>query len=146
MDTLSPELQDIVTTFQEVEPRDRIDLLLEFSESLPPLPPELEAHKDELEQVHECQSPVFLRARADGGRIYYDIDVPREAPTVRGFASILYHGLNGATPEQIAATPLDLYQQLGLQTILSPQRLNGLAALLQYMKRNAVRLTESNLN
>nr|MBA3531345.1 SufE family protein [Ardenticatenales bacterium] len=92
------------------------------------------------EQVHECQSPIFLHAAMEQGRIYYQLDVPREAPTVRGFASILYQGLNGATPEAIEATPLELYDLLGLNKVLSPQRLNGLTALLSYMKRNARKL------
>jgi cysteine desulfuration protein SufE len=96
-----------------------------------------------MEQVHECQSPVFLRARLEHGRVYYEIDAPREAPTVRGFASILYEGLNGATPEEIAETPLDLHERLGLGRVLSPQRLRGLTALLVYMKRSAERLSQA---
>jgi cysteine desulfuration protein SufE len=137
---LSPELQEIIEMFAEAEPRDRVSMLLDFSEQLPDLPPDLAAKRDEMEQVHECQSPVFLHTHAKEGRIYYDIDIPKEAPTVRGFASILHQGLNGATPEAIAATPLDLYAELGLDKVLSHQRLNGLTALLSYMKRNAAKL------
>lgn len=137
---LNPALQEIVDMFSEAEPRDRVALLLDFSEQLPDLPADLAAKRDEMEQVHECQSPVFLHTRAEGGKIYYDIDIPKEAPTVRGFASILYQGLNGATPQAIAATPIDLYSQLGLDKVLSHQRLNGLTALLSYMKRNAAKL------
>lgn len=137
---LSPELREIIELFSESDPRERTTLLLDFSEQLPDLPPHLAEKRDELEQVHECMSPVFLHTYAENGRIYYDIDVPKESPTVRGFASILYQGLNGATPEAIAATPLDLYSHLGLDQVLSHQRLNGLTALLSYMKRNAARL------
>ncbi|MGH2543139.1 MAG: SufE family protein, partial [Ardenticatenaceae bacterium] len=92
-------LQEIADMFASAPPRDRLDLLLDFATSLPDLPPELEAARDQMEQVPECQSPVFLSTRLEDGKVYYDIDVPREAPTVRGFASILYEGLNGATPE-----------------------------------------------
>jgi cysteine desulfuration protein SufE len=137
---LNPALQEIVEMFSEAEPRDRVALLLDFSEQLPDLPADLAAKRDEMEQVHECQSPVFLHTRTEDGKIYYDIDIPKEAPTVRGFASILHQGLNGATPQAIAATPLDLYSQLGLDKVLSHQRLNGLTALLSYMKRNAAKL------
>jgi cysteine desulfuration protein SufE len=93
-----------------------------------------------MEQVHECQTPVFLLARLQDGKIYYQIDVPYEAPTVRGFAGILYEGLNGASPAAIVATPNDLYQRLGLHKVLSPLRLRGLTALLSRMKRNAQEL------
>lgn len=136
-------LQEIVEMFAEAPPRDRLDLLLEFAETMPDLPPDLQAARDEMDQVHECASPVFLKTRLEDGLVYYDIDVPREAPTVRGFASILYRGLNGATPAAIAATPIDLYERLGLNQVLSPQRLNGLTALLVHMKRNAQRLASA---
>ncbi len=142
-DKLPENLQEIVETFREVTPRDRLDLLLEFAESMPDLAPELVAMRDSMEQVHECQSPVFLRTRMEEGRIFYDLDVPREAPTVRGFASILYEGLNGTTPEAIEAVPLDLYEQLGLNEVLSSQRVRGMTALLSYMKRSAQRVAQA---
>lgn len=136
-------LQEIVEMFAEAAPRDRLDLLLEFAETMPDPSPELLEARGEMEQVHECASPVFLKARLEDGHVYYDIDVPREAPTVRGFASILHRGLNGATPAAITATPMDLYERLGLNQVLSPQRLNGLSALLVHMKRNAQRLASA---
>ena len=67
----------------------------------------------------------------------------RDHTPVRGFAGILYEGLNGAPPTAIVATPNDLYQQLGLHKVLSPLRLRGLTALLSRMKRNAHELAEA---
>ncbi|MDQ4075048.1 MAG: SufE family protein [Chloroflexota bacterium] len=136
-------LQEIAEMFKTAPRQDRLHYLLEFAESLPELPPELEEARDQMEQVHECQSPVFLHTTMEDGKVYYHIDVPREAPTVRGFASILYEGLNGATLEEIEATPKDLYDELGLDDVLSPQRLRGLTALLIYMKRSARRLAKA---
>jgi cysteine desulfuration protein SufE len=69
--------------------------------------------------------------------VHYAIDVPRDAPTMRGFAGLLYAGLQGATPAAIVATPDDLCQQLGLQKALGSLRVRGLTALLMRMKRNA---------
>ena len=132
---LNDNLQEIAEMFSEASKMERLDLLLDFSESMPDLPKSMIG--DTFEQVHECASPVFLRSRFEDGRVYYDIGVPREAPTVRGFANILREGLNGATPEEIIGTPIDLYVHLGLNGILSHQRLNGLTALLMYMKRQA---------
>ena len=130
-------LQDIIEEFSSAAPEERLELLLEFAMELPDLPEELHQARDTMEQVHECQSPVFLHASLQDGCMVYHIDVPREAPTVRGFASILYSGLNGATPGAVAATPANLYQQLGLHKVISPLRLRGLTALLNRMKRNA---------
>ena len=143
-ETACPEaLQDIIEEFSSAAPEERLELLLEFAMDLPDLPEELHHARDTMEQVHECQSPVFLHAALQDGRMVYHIDVPREAPTVRGFASVLCSGLNGATPAAVAATPTNLYQQLGLHKVISPLRLRGLAALLARMKRNAEELAVS---
>lgn len=140
---MHPEsLQNIIDTFADASPEERLDMLLEFALSMPDIPAELENARDTMETVPECQTPVFLHSSLQQGKIYYHIDVPREAPTVRGFAGILHEGLNGASPEAIAAVPNDLYQQLGLHKVLSPLRLRGLAALLQRMKRNAQELKQ----
>ncbi len=134
-------LQGIIEEFEEAEPEERLEMLLEFALGLPDLPDELIDDRDSMEQVHECQSPVFLLAKIDDGKIYYILDVPREAPTVRGFAGILYEGLNGAEPAEILATPNNLYQRMGLHKVLTPLRLRGLSALLGRMKRNAEELS-----
>jgi cysteine desulfuration protein SufE len=136
-------LQEIIDMFDEAAPEERLDMLLEFALTMPDLPEELQNAHDTMEQVHECQTPVFLSAKMDNGKVFYVIDVPREAPTVRGFAGILYEGLNGAPPEAITATPNDLYQRLGLHRVLSPLRLRGLTALLSRMKRNAQELASA---
>ena len=133
-------LQSIIEEFEEADPEERLEMLLEFAMGMPDLPAELLNARDTMEQVHECQSPVFLLAKIDDGKVYYYLDVPREAPTVRGFAGILYEGLNGAEPAAILATPNDLYQRMGLHKVLSPLRLRGLPALLGRMKRNAQEL------
>lgn len=136
-------LREIIEEFSDAAPEERLEMLLEFAMELPDLPEELHHARDTMEQVHECQSPVFLHASLEDGRMVYHIDVPREAPTVRGFAGILRSGLNGATPDAVAATPANLYQQLGLHRVISPLRLRGLTALLHRMKRNAEELAAS---
>jgi cysteine desulfuration protein SufE len=143
-DQACPEaLQEIIETFRDAAQEERLDILLDYAMNLPDLPEELHSARDTMEQVHECQTPVFLLAQLRDGKMHYYIDVPREAPTVRGFAGILYEGLNGAPPAAIAATPNDLYQQLGLHRVLSPLRLRGLTALLSRMKRNARELADA---
>lgn len=136
-------LHAIIETFRDASPEERLEMLLEYALDMPPLPEEFQQARDTMEQVHECQTAVFLVAQLRDGKVYYAIDVPLEAPTVRGFAGILQEGLNGATPAAIAATPNDLYHQLGLHNVLSPLRLRGLTALLKRMKRNAGELASA---
>jgi cysteine desulfuration protein SufE len=68
--------------------------------------------------------------------IFY-FDIPPESPTVRGYAALLGEGLRGATPQQIVNLPGDFYQQMGLHSVLTGQRLRGIGAILAYMKRLA---------
>lgn len=131
----TPKLRTIVEEFGEAAPRERLDYLLEYAMELPDLPDRLEGARDSMEQVHECQTPVFLHTEVENDAVHFFLDIPRESPTVRGYASIVVAGLDGASPDEVERTPDDLYLMLGLQEAISPQRLRGLYFLLQYMKR-----------
>jgi cysteine desulfuration protein SufE len=134
--TLPPKLQEIAEDFGAVPDRDRLQLLLEFSRELPPLPDRYAEDRDLLEQVPECQSPLFLAAElADDGTVRLFFDAPPEAPTTRGFAGILHAGLDGLDAAEILSTPGEFSSQLGLNDLVSPLRLRGLAAMLARIKR-----------
>ena len=133
-------LHNIIETFRNAAPAQHLELLMTYVGRLPALPEELHRSRDTMEQVDECMTPVFLSAQLRDGKVYYHIDVPSDAPTMRGFAGLLYVGLNGATPAAIAATPGDLCQQLGLHKALGSLRSRGFTALLRRMQRNAVDL------
>lgn len=134
---IPPPLQEILDDFSYCEGREKLEYLLEFAERLPPLPDRLHEKRDAMEQVHECMTPVFLEAERDGDVMQFYFDVSPESPTVRGFASIMMHGVNGSTPEQVLQIPHDFYLQTGLQRVLSAQRMSGMSTFLAYMKRLA---------
>ena len=52
---------------------------------------------------------------------------PIEAPTVRGFVSLLLEGLEGATVEDVLQVPNDLVERCGLTEILGMLRVRGLS-------------------
>ena len=134
MSNLPAKLQAIVEDFNYCEGQEKLEYLLEFAERLPDLPTHLAGQHDKMDEVHECMSPVFIYADRDNGRVTYHFDIPPEAPTVRGFATILKEGLDGLSPDQIQAIPNDFYFQMGLQHVLTGQRLNGIGAILAHMK------------
>jgi cysteine desulfuration protein SufE len=137
---LPPRMQKIVEMFRQAEGRDKLELLLDYSASMPKVPKTFTGKRDDLEAVHECATPLFVYAeRNEDGKMLYGFDVPEVSPTVRGFAAILGLGLKDATPEEVLRTPGDLFFRMGLHKVLTPQRLNGSAALLGHMKRLAVR-------
>nr|WP_285724235.1 SufE family protein [Psychromicrobium sp. YIM S02556] len=136
-DTSLPQtLAEIIDDFQSLEEKERLQLLLEFSRSLPALPPRLAEHVELLEQVVECQSPLFLTVEPQpDGTVQLFFSAPAEAPTTRGFASVLHEGLNGHTVAEILAVPDDMPEQLGLTRALTPLRLRGMTAMLGRIKR-----------
>ncbi len=136
-DQLPERLQEIVEDFSFVQGQEKLEYLLEFAEKLPPLPEWLQGKRDEMEQVHECMTPVFVYVEHQDGKLHYYFDIPPEAPTVRGFASVLHEGLNDATPQAVLQVPDQFYLQMGLQSVITGQRLNGVTALLLHMKRLA---------
>jgi len=134
--TLNPRLQEIVDDFAAIGDKDRLQLLLEFSEELPGLPDRYTEDPALLEPVPECQSPVFLAVEVgEDDTVHLFFDAPREAPTTRGFAGILYAGLDGLGADEVLQTPGEFSSQLGLQDLVSPLRLRGMAAMLGRIKR-----------
>jgi cysteine desulfuration protein SufE len=91
--------------------------------------------------VHECQSPLFLAVEVEPGgdrAVHLFFSAPPEAPTTRGFASIMHTGLDGEPAAEVLAVPDDFYTALGLAQAVSPLRLRGMAAMLARIK-NQVR-------
>jgi cysteine desulfuration protein SufE len=128
---LPAQLAEIVDDFANSPPRDRLEMLLEYSQSLPPLPERFAGHPERMEPVPECQSPLFVATEVDAdGRVAIYADAPPEAPTTRGFAGILHAGLNGLPAEDVLAVPGDVTARLALAEVVSPLRLRGAAALL----------------
>ena len=132
-------LAEVVSDFAEVQGQDKLRLLLEYADELPALPSTLE--EAAMEPVPECQSPLFLHVDGhDPDRVRLYFSAPVEAPTTRGFASILAAGLDEQPAADILAVPEDFYADLGLAELISPLRLRGMSAMLARIKR---RLRES---
>jgi cysteine desulfuration protein SufE len=133
---LNPRLQEIADDFHSVPDKDRLQLLLEFSQDLPPLPERYAGHRDRMEPVPECQTPLFLAVEVEPDeKVHLYFDAPAEAPTTRGFAAILHAGLDGLDADEVLATPPEFSSQLGLADLVSPLRLRGMAAMLSRIKR-----------
>lgn len=144
--TLPAPLAELVDDFADVGPKQRLELLLELSRELPELPARYADAADTMEQVHECQSPLFLAVEvedADDHTVHLYFSAPPEAPTTRGFASIMSTGLNGQPAADVLAVPDDFYIALGLGQAVSPLRLRGMAAMLGRIKNQVRRNLKS---
>lgn len=121
--------------FLELPESDRLELLLEFANELPPVSDEVASHPEMCERVAECQSPVYIYVEVADGVVTMHATAPPEAPTTRGFASILVQGLTGLTPDEVLAVPSDYPQSIGLTRLVSPLRIGGMTGMLMRAKR-----------
>lgn len=129
-------LEDLIDDFNSIGLKDRLTLLLEYSDNLPELPPKYSDHPDLLERVEECQSPIYLFVEVDGSsKVNLFFSAPAEAPTTRGFASILHEALDGKTAEEVLAVDEDFANRIGLAEAVSPLRMRGMRAMLHRIKR-----------
>ncbi|WP_426183045.1 SufE family protein [Microbacterium sp. TWP3-1-2b2] len=130
-DTLA-EIRDDFLALPEAE---RLQLLLEFSNELPEVSEEVANHPEMCERVAECQSPVYIFVDVDDDIVTMHATAPPEAPTTRGFASILVQGITGLTADEVLAIPDDFPQTIGLTRAVSPLRIGGMTGMLMRVKR-----------
>lgn len=136
MTELPDAIREIRDDFLAMEERDRLQLLLEFSNELPHLPERYRDHPELFERVEECQSPVFIFVEVDGsGMVHVFATAPEEAPTTRGFASILVQSLTGLDVDTVLAVDDHFPLELGLTKVVSPLRMRGMVAMLGRIKR-----------
>ena len=125
----------LIHDFNSISVKDRLNLLLEFSENLPALPERYSEHPDLLERVEECQSPIYLFVEVKSGVVNLFFTAPAEAPTTRGFASILHAAMDGLTVEETLAVDDDFPSKIGLSQAVSPLRIRGMRGMLARIKR-----------
>lgn len=140
--SLPPKLQEIVDDFASMTREEKLETLIGYAESFPPLPERFREARSKMEAVPECMTPVFLIAEKEAeNRITFHLDIPPQSPTVRGLASVLFNGLNGLTLEEILSVPADFFLPMQLDEAVSQQRLNGFMGVLAHMKHAAVKVS-----
>ncbi len=136
---MNPE-QEIVEEFALTPDAQKLELLLEYSESLPEPPARFGENPHLMERVEECQAPVFIAVEGNPQKIEIFFSAPPEAPTTRGFASILNSALNGRPAKEILDLSDDFPSQLGLEKLISPLRVRGMRGMLFRIKRKTKEL------
>jgi len=132
----SSVLAQIQRDFLDMGESDRLQFLLEFSDELPELPARYADHPELFERVVECQSPVYIFVEVDPDAVVHVFaTAPAEAPTTRGFASILVQGISGLSVSEALLIADDFPSTLGLTRLVSPLRLHGMTGMLARIKR-----------
>lgn len=132
---LPVRLQQLVDLFASSPKQIKIEALVDYSNRLSE-PPEHLRDREAMERVHECQTPFFVGSEVgEDGVVVLAFDVPRESPTMRGYAGLLADGLAGATVDEILDVPDTFYLAMGIEEVVSQLRLRGMAAILAQIKR-----------
>lgn len=132
---LTKSAEAIVEDFQSIDAANRLELLLDYSNQLSDLPTRYADHPDLLEQVEECQSPVYLFVEVNAGNVELFLTAPKEAPTTRAFASILQQALDMQSVDDVANFDDDFPSMLNLAELVSPLRMRGMRGMLARIKR-----------
>ncbi len=120
---------------------DRYQYLLERGEEIPPLP---DAFRTEANRVRGCQSTVYLWARKKPGTTdVIEFLADSDADLVRGLISLLERLFSGQKARDILSFDVEgFFARLGLDQHLTLGRRNGLAAMVQRIRRFAATLAD----
>ena len=130
-----PKLAEIVDEFVTAPRELVLEMLLEFSDAVPPLPAEMSGHEG-MEQVPECQTPFFLRAEVRPTTPWRRTSTARRRRRRPGRSpGSSPRAWRGRAPQEVLAVPDDLYTRMGLAQAISPLRVRGGTAVLGRLKR-----------
>jgi len=134
-----PTIQDIQNQIVEdfsflPQWEERYAYLIELGQKMPPLP---EKFKTEENIVRGCQSTVWLHKECKDGRLKLQAD--SDSLIVKGLAALLMQVFSGQSAEEAATAELSFFAETGLDKHLSSQRTNGLMAMIDEIKKFAVR-------
>tara|TARA_B100001741_G_C16472911_1_gene560966 strand:- start:695 stop:1111 length:417 start_codon:yes stop_codon:yes gene_type:complete len=92
--------------------------------------------KTEENLVKGCQSQVWLVAKEKDGNVFFEAD--SDAIISKGICALLVKVFNGQPASEIVKNNLDFIEKIGLKEHLSPNRSNGLVAMIKKMKAYAL--------
>lgn len=134
MSSIAQDQQEVVDEFAMFSDwQDRYEHLIELGKDLPLIAPE---HKTDDNLVRGCQSRVWLHAAPQNGLVHFTAD--SDAMITKGIVALLVRVFNDRTPQEILGASTEFIDKIGLRAHLSPNRANGLSAMIDQMKRYAL--------
>lgn len=135
MKTIEEAKQQVIEDFSLYDEwLDKYEYLIELGKNLESFP---EESKTDDKLIKGCQSRVWLDCKEEDGKIFFRAD--SDAIITKGIISLLIGVYSGHTAEEIAADDFSFVNELGLRENLSPTRANGLASMIETIRKYAER-------
>ena len=119
---------------------DRYGYLVDLGRELPPM---ATADKTEETRIEGCQSGVWIKMTPEGAPPTLSFVGDSDSAIVKGLVAIVLALVNGRSPQ--AVLDLDIpgfFEQLKLETHLSPTRKTGLNEMVKTIRQKAAILAE----
>ena len=138
---MTQTLDDIIADFELLDDwEDRYRYIIDLGRQLAPLPDLARADGN---KVQGCVSQVWLQTSAGEGpdpQVFFLGD--SDAHIVKGLVAIILALYSGRRASEISAADAEaLMKQLGLDQHISPQRSNGIRAMVARIRRDAAALS-----
>ncbi len=137
--TVAEKQRQLVERLSIIEdPHERLAALMSRAKKWPA--PAAEQLTDD-HRVHGCQSRVWLVCSIEEGVCRFRMEC--DAPMVKGLVALMCELYDGCAPADVATAEPSVFEDLGFTRMISPTRLNGLAAVRTRIREFAGQLAGS---
>lgn len=128
--TIQEIQREVVEEFEFLEDwEQKYEYIIDLGKELKALP---EDKKNDDNLIKGCQSKVWIDARMEDGKLYFDADSDGILP--KGIVALLVRIYSGHPVKEIIDSDFKFIEEIGLQEFLSPSRANGLMAMTKQIK------------
>ena len=134
---LPPSIERVLARFRSLPREDKMQLRVQYSKKLEPVPERFRELPQGEFTVPECQTRVDIFPEVRDGKIHFYADLDRrQSPTIAAFLAILFGAINDQPPAVTLAVPDDFVQQVMANIGLAAREV-GLTAMVARLKRYA---------
>lgn len=132
-DTKQQQIRGLFTSL--TTPEAKYEKIIQLGKTLPDIDPSLKVEKN---LVQGCQSQMYLVSALENNKVFFTAF--SDALISSGLAYLLISAYNNQSPEIILKEPPHFLEDLGLFSLLSPIRSNGVKSLYLKMQQETVLL------
>lgn len=116
---------------------EKFEYLIGLGKTLKPMPIE---YKTDANIIKGCQSKVWIYAHKNQDKLIFDAD--SDAIITKGIVALLMMVFSDKTAQEILKADTQFIDEIGLKEHLSPNRANGLVAMIKQIKLYALALEQ----